>query len=476
MSLTKSDLFHATAWYGLGNLVVRLVAFLLLPLYSNLIPVEQFGIYSLLMSTYAITTVFYQYGLNAALTNYYLKENDESKRRLVFSSILNFTVILGIGLTLLSILFSKQLSKLIIGTSEYQVLFVLMFVILLIESVSTIILQLFKTLEQSKRVVLYLFIGAIFNLVLNIFFVYFLRQGINGIVLAQLISSGLVLLILFPAVKFDYVFQINSPVLNPILIFAFPLFLSGLFSSGLDVADRYILDYFLGKKEVGEYSFAYRLALITNVFVISFRTAWIPYAIKRYQENNYHDNFGKTFLKLLTAGILILLTVTFFADDLFRINLLGKRLFNPDYQKGLIILPYVILGYIFSSIAAFYSVYPFVISKSIHFLISDAIGLIVNLILNFALIPMLGLIGAGISTCISFFTVAIYMYLISRGKIKLDYSIRDIVTITVSGVTFFIIGMLVNNFILQGIIVLTYLIFVKIIVGIKVSQIFRFVK
>ena len=84
----KSGLFEATAWYGIGNLVVRLVSFILLPLYSNLIPVEQFGIYSLLMSIYAIAGGFYHFGMNASLTNFYLKENDESARKIILIFIL----------------------------------------------------------------------------------------------------------------------------------------------------------------------------------------------------------------------------------------------------------------------------------------------------------------------------------------------------------------------------------------------------
>ena len=95
----KSGLFEATAWYGIGNLFVRLVGFVLLPLYSNLISVEQFGIYSLMMSTYAIAGVFYQFGMNASLTNFYLKENDESTKKIIFSTVINSIIFLGLILS-----------------------------------------------------------------------------------------------------------------------------------------------------------------------------------------------------------------------------------------------------------------------------------------------------------------------------------------------------------------------------------------
>jgi O-antigen/teichoic acid export membrane protein len=260
------------------------------------------------------------------------------------------------------------------------------------------------------------------------------------------------------------------------LIFSSPLFVSGLFASGIDVADRFILDFFFGKKQVGEYGFAYRIAMITNIFVISFRTAWIPFALNRYQEGNYQEHFGKTLLKLLTAGIFILLTVSFFAEDLFRIKLDGKFLFNPEYKNGLMILPYVVLGYIFSSLASFYSVYPFVSNKSYHFLISDGIGLVSNLILNFILIPSIGLIGAGISTCISFMFIAGYLYLIARGKIEIHYQKRGIFISSSVGILLLIIGTYFNNTILQIILVIIFLFIAEFVVKIKLSKLYKLVQ
>ena len=325
----------------------------------------------------------------------------------------------------------------ILGSNEYVSLFILLFVIIFLETVSNYILQLFKTQELSKKVVFYLFMGAVINLLLNIWFVYGLRMGIKGIIYAHLLTSLLVFILLLPLIKDAYTFRIDRKILNSTILFSLPLFISGLFASGMDVADRFILDHFLGTKEVGEYSFAYRLAMITNIFVISFRAAWTPYALNRYRENNYPENFGKILVKVLAIGAFILLAVSFFADDLFNIKLLGKNLFNSAYQNGLVILPFIVVGYIFSSLASFYSVYPFVSNKSYHFLISDGIGLIVNLVLNFILIPSMGLIGAGIATCCSFLFSAGYLYIISKDKIKIIYQKKELILIILAGIVNF---------------------------------------
>lgn len=445
----KSGLFEATALYGFGNLVVRSVSFVLLPLYSNLISVEHFGIYSLMMSMYAIAGVFYHFGVNASLTNFYLKENDESTRKLIFSTLINVIILLGLIFTFIAFSISSFLTNKILGSSEYSTLIILLFIIIFVETVSNYILQLFKTLELSKRVVFYLFIGAIINLLLNIWFVYVLRMGINGIIFAHLITSIIVFILLLPLIKGSYTFSIDKKILVSVVLFSLPLFLSGIFTAGMDVADRFILDHFFGTKEVGEYSFAYRLAMITNIFVISFRAAWMPYALNRYTEGNYREIFGNILIKVIAIGVLILLSVSFFADDLFDIKIFSKDLFNSNYKAGLIILPFVVIGYIFNSLASFYSLYPFTVNKSYHFLISDGLGILFNLLSNFILIPIYGLIGAAVATSISFMIAAGYLYFISKDKIEISYPKKEIITVCFSGILFLMIGLIFNYFWIQ---------------------------
>lgn len=473
MMQNKSGLFQATAWYGIGNFFVRLVGFLLLPLYSNLISVEQFGIYSLMMSTYAIAGVFYQFGMNAALTNFYLKENDESKRKIIFSTVINSIALLGSILTIIAFLISSYLARKVLGSNEFTNLFILLFIIILLETVSSFILQLFKTQELSKKAVAYLLIGAVINLLLNIWFVYVWKMGISGIIYAHLISAILVFISLLPSIKNSYQLRLDTKVLNPILVFSLPLFISGLFAIGMDVADRFILDHFFGKKEVGEYSFAYRLAMITNIFVISFRTAWTPYSLNRYQKYDSAENFGRILVKILAIGAFILFAVSFFADDLFNIKLLGKNLFGASYKNGIIILPYVVIGYIFSSLASFYSVYPFVSNKSYHFLISDGLGLITNLILNFILIPSVGLVGAGIATAISFLISFTYLYFVSKGKIEVVYLKKEMFMICLAGLIILLVGMTYNIFLVQFIFILLFFGLILYILKLKPSALLR---
>src|SRR5512146_2356461 len=151
----KSSLSSATAWYTVGNLFVRSVSFLLLPLYSNLISTEDFGDYSLIMSLYAVIAVFYQSGLQSALSKYYLEEKDEGKRKEIFSTIINSAGIIGLILTAVIFILAGWISKEATGAVNYENLIRIVFAALFFETITFITLHLLRTKELARKVVIY---------------------------------------------------------------------------------------------------------------------------------------------------------------------------------------------------------------------------------------------------------------------------------------------------------------------------------
>ena len=445
----KSSLSKATAWYTVGNLFVRSVSFLLLPLYSNLISTEDFGSYALVMSVYAVIAVFYQSGLQSALSKYYLEEESEVERKEIFSTILNATGIIGLILTALIFLSSGWIAFEVVGSSNYGGLIKIIFAALFFESITFITLHLLRTKELARKVVLYSSFSAVVNLVLNLYLVYYLRLGIYGIIWAQLVTSVMVFLIILPFLRENYLPVIRAAWLKTCFSFSYPLIIAGLLSALVDVIDRFIIDHFLGKSEVGIYSFSYRIALVMNIFVMSLRSAWTPYSIRLYNEGNYSIEFGKSFTKIIAVSLLIFLVVSIFIDDLFKFSLPGFHLFDIRYAGGIEIIPVILVSYFFSAIITYYSVYPYVSGKSIHFLVSDSIALVINIALNFILIPIYGIMGAAAATLLSYLTSAGYLVIISESKIKVTYEPIKIVLISISMAIFYMVSKLLNVFLID---------------------------
>lgn len=469
----QKSLSAYTTWYSMGNFIIRSISFVLLPLYSNLLSTSEFGNYSLLLSLYAMTAVLYQAGMQNSLTKFYLENENPSQRKIVFSTIFNSITILGLFLTFLSLVFSRGISSVILGTPQYSKLISIVFIALLVETLSYFSLHLLKTKEQVKKVVLFSCVSAFFNLIMNILFVYNLKMSVEGIFLAQLFSSLILVILLLPSILPEIQISVDKDLLKKMFMFSLPFLIGGIFSSAVDVSDRFILNIFTNKEEVGIYSLSYKIAMLMNVFVISFRTAWIPRALNVYKSENYSEIFGNMFKKLISVSLIILLTVTLFAPYLFQIKLLNVYILNKNYESGLIILPYILLGYLFSGLAAFYSLFPFVSSKSYYFLYSDLIAFIVNLLLNFILIPVIGMIGAAVATTFAFIASAVFLFWISKSRIQIIYPMRDIIKIILLSVLILIIGMSFRNLILDVILMVIYLISVSRLIKINLIQLFR---
>ena len=275
----NKSLSGSTIWYSVGNFVVRSISFILLPLYSHLISTADFGIYSLLMSFYAIAAVLFQSGMQNALMKYYLEDDDVERRKKIFSSIINSIGVLGILFTLAGILFSKQISRFILGSAQYSNLTILLFTSLFFDTLGYFGLQLLKTQEKARKVVVYSVASAVINLVLNVLFVYSFKFGVEGIFYAQIISSVFLLLFLLKDIFAEYKPAIDMKFIKLAFMFSLPIILGGFMSSAVDVCDRFFLNIYTDKNIVGIYSLSYKIAMVMNVFIISFRTAWIPHAL-----------------------------------------------------------------------------------------------------------------------------------------------------------------------------------------------------
>ncbi|RJP68769.1 MAG: hypothetical protein C4539_08450 [Ignavibacteriales bacterium] len=433
------SLFRSTIWYTIGNLFSRSLSFILLPFYSNLIPVDEYGTYSLIMACYVIFSALYQGGLYSAFTKYYFETEEEEERKRLFSTLFFFITSVSLIISVSLNLFNKELSVLIFSNDDGSVLIRYIIWILFVDTLFYTILHLIKTQEKSQKVVYYTSISSVFNLVFNLFFVYYQHNGVLGIMQAQLLSGIFSVFIIIPVLKNYLKLKMEKEALVKLLIFSLPLLISGLLSTFVDIIDRFLLDKFLDKTAVGLYSFSYRIAMVMNLFVISFRTAWTPYSLRLYKKSSdLSYSLGLSFSKLLATSILIFLITNCFIDDLFRFKISDISIFNIAYVGGIPIIPVIMIGYLFSGLSSFYSVYPYVANKSYHFLVSDLIAFIVNIVLNIILIPQMNLMGAALATMISFIAGCIYLFIISR-SIEIYYQRTEIIVFIIFGTLAFII-------------------------------------
>mgnify|MGYP001277112085 CR=1 FL=1 len=471
--MNNSSFSKSVAWYGIGNFFIRALSILLLPLYSNLLSIEEFGNFALLMSIYSIGVVIYQFGMQSALNKFFIEEKSEEKKKLIFSSIFNSIILIGILCTSVLWFTAPQISLLIFDSLNQSEIIKLIIVVIFLETFTFFILYLLKTKGLAKKSVFFTILGGIINLLLNIILVYQYRLGVMGIVLAQLITAVVLLIFSIKVIREDYELKIDKEIFKVVLKFSFPLLLANLLTVGVNVADRFILNTLIGRDEVGIYSFSYRIAIVMNVFVVSFSNAWHPHSLNLFYSNEYRETFGKTLTKLIALSCVLLLVVSLFSQYLFELNVFNINIFNSAYKGGVIVIPLVMIGYLFNGLSMFFTVYPSVSNKTFHFLISDIIAFGSNLILNFFLIPRIGIMGAAYATAIGFLLGAAYLFIISRKEIKIDYQKKELLIIVFVALGALFVGLKLMNIYLSISLILIYIFILQRFVKIKFNQIFK---
>lgn len=455
---TRGVFFH-TSIYGFGHLVARGLSFLLLPFYTHLISTKDFGIYSLIISVATIVSIFFHLGLQGSFIKYFTASKDLEEKKLIFSNLIFIITFVSIPITFLLILFAPYFSEIILHNREYHFSFTLGLISILFMTFSYYVSVVYVTLERSKRFVVNTIYSALLNFILNVVFIYNLKLGIDGIFIAQILSS-IVLIILSRDVLTAY-FEINldSKWIKSILKFGYPFFFSSLFTALTEVFDRFLVDYFLGSEQVGIYHLGYRFGIFLNLFGLSFRSSWIPHYFNFITnlEEGKEIYLGKVFSKLLMISSVIIVTISLFADDVFRIDLDGVSLFNAGYLPAAKIIPFILFGYFFNLLMSFYSLGPYISGKSFHFLSSDLLCFLSNLILNIILIPIIGISGAAIATMIAFMIGSFYLYIISRKNVKISYEKNNLLILSFIMFGFIFLSLIFSNLLLDAIMFMIFI-------------------
>ena len=117
--MSLKALGRQTFIYGFGHILTRLVTFLLLPFYTNILSQTEFGIISLIYTFLGFMTVILHYGLDASLLKYYVPAEREERTPILSNAYLSFvltSLLFSVGLILLryqvsSFLFGETLPK-----------------------------------------------------------------------------------------------------------------------------------------------------------------------------------------------------------------------------------------------------------------------------------------------------------------------------------------------------------------------------
>jgi O-antigen/teichoic acid export membrane protein len=293
---------------------------------------------------------------------------------------------------------------------------------------------------------------------MNYILIVRLRYGVEAILISNVCSSAFSLLLLSPVIIKSIRAHIDFDLLKKLLKFGLPFLPAGLSSMMIQGIDRPILTKLTNLHVSGIYSANYKLGIFMMLFVSMFQFAWQPFFFQHAEEKDIKQVFAKILTYFTIAASLILVFLSLFIDDLVKINILHLSLIGSRYWSGLIIVPIILFGYLFNGVYYILSAGMFIKEKSFYVPIITGAGAIINVAVNFLLIPVWGIVGAALATLASYLFMAVGVYVVTQRFYKINYEngkvLRTLLFVVAAGACYYYLDLRNNLLFVYKVVIL----------------------
>jgi O-antigen/teichoic acid export membrane protein len=142
--------------------------------------------------------------------------------------------------------------------------------------------------------------------------------------------------------------------------------------------------------------------------------------------------FSKILTYFTLVGSIILVFLSLFIADFAQIKIAGFSLIGAGYWTGLQIVPIVLLAYLINGMYAVFSAGIYIEEKSIYVPFITGLGALVNVLVNFLLIPVLNITGAALATLASYIVMAAGYYFVTQKFYQVNYELKRIAHIFIA--------------------------------------------
>jgi O-antigen/teichoic acid export membrane protein len=435
-SIIKNVSKH-TLIYGVGDMLAKGIGFLLIPLYTHYLSTEQYGTLELLDLTTYVVGLLLAMGIAQSVVRYYYEYEDEKRRGQVISVAMITIWVITLSVLAFLILLSRNISDLVFDSQDYYRFFNIIFVTMVINLSNEIPMTVLRIEQKSVFFVSVSMSRLAVTLTLNIVFI--VHFGIMGILVAGLISSSLAGLFLtgyiLRRIKLSYSFEIMKAMLG----YSAPLIGSWLGMFVLHFGDRFLLQRLDSLDSVGIYALAYKFGMMGNTLILTpFLMTWAPKRFEIVRQDDAKDVFAHIFTYFFLVQLFVSLGIAVLIRDV--IGIVAEEAYRSAYQY----VPVILVAYIFYG-AYSYVQFGVLLEKKTKYLgISAMIIAVVNIVLNYLLIPRLQIWGVTLVTFCSFGLLVGAIYPFAQRFYHIPYQWGRLLHLAATAVGLFFLAGFIN--------------------------------
>lgn len=403
----------STIIYFLGSVSSKLVAFLMLKVYTTYILPEDFGIYDIAVSYVTlITSILFLDIWNGIMRFTYDFKEKKDKLEVVYSG----SAIYGCSMFVFTIIFFPLANYLKLS---YPVLIYLYGLSLCFQNLYGYIARSFgHNIVFATSGILNTFINASMNLILIII----IGMNYKALYISYILGVFIQCCIIENKIRLVSNFKasyINLNLLKSIFKFSLPLCINSAFYWILTSYNKVIILENLGAAYNGNYAVASKFAIALTLISSAFSMAWQELA---YGKSNidkgtgeFYSKASNEYYKMLFCGSLMLIPI---------ICVIFPFLIDQSYSTAKEIVPLYIIATVLSIFSTFLGSILTSYKKTNIIFISTLAASITNIILLYLSIDKLGLISAPFSLMIGYAVNCIIRILIIKRTISYSYDFR----------------------------------------------------
>lgn len=395
----------------IGSIGTKVLAFLLVPLYTSVLSTQDYGVSDLIVTTISLLMPLFTATISESMLRFALEDNYDKKQIFTIGIIVN---LIGFALLLCfsPLIFFVELLR------PYYICFLVYYL------VNSLYVSLSSYTRGIGKVTLFTVSGVcqtIALLVSNIIGLVVLHRGIEGYLFSYIFSNLFAIAVLiFGGKEFQYWIspkKIDKSMVKTMLRYSVPMIPNSISWWVSNSSDKYILTAICGATVNGIYSVAYKIPTILSVFYNIILSAWRLSAVEDFGSEETSAFYSSVYRKMEGGLVLVSAGIILFN------KLLSRLLYAKDFYSARFFVPVLVIAFLLHGLGEFYgSIYTSARQTGVLFY-SSLTGAICNIILNIILIPQFGGLGAAIATLLSYGIILIFRAVHSRKimKMKIDY-------------------------------------------------------
>ena len=400
------------ALFSVSNFVSKILVFLLVPLYTDVLTTYEYGIADVMQVTLLLLVPALTFNMGEAALRFGIEYAD--RRGSILKTGLSYVLRadgLTVGLCIISFAFVPQEIK----------WFILLFAILFIaNSLFEFLVLFFQGCEAVPIVVIGSVCSTVVMIAGNIVFLLVVKIGLNGYIYSQILAYALASVVMLAIGKGAGVvrdLKEDTALKTEMLAYGTPLIAYSTGSWINNAADRYIVLAVCGAAVNGVYGVAYKIPAILMVFQRIFAQAWQMSATKSYKDDKSSEFFTqmyRTYNSFMVTGCAVLI--------LF-VEPIAKFMFRKDFYEAWIYVPPLLISVIFGALTGFLGSICLAHKDSKSMGIATSIGAVANVAMNLAFVPYFGAMGAAVATAVSYAIMFTFAYVFVRKYVIIENSI-----------------------------------------------------